>query len=185
MPFRRATLSTKRFIAGVGGRSPASQSTAAPSTSGPAAPSLSLPMMRWATSHTASIAPTISCLPITTSSRRHSSCAVTPGSTSAGSACSRTPNSDRPVSVGTMFFSLGDQKTLFLQPSDDLRSGRRRADALGLLQALAQNLVIDKAPGVLHCLDQGALIVARRGAGLLVLDGRVFQPCDLAVAEGW
>jgi hypothetical protein len=41
-------------------------------------------MMRWATSHTASIAPTISCLPTTTSSSRHSSCAVTPGSTRAG-----------------------------------------------------------------------------------------------------
>src|ERR1700693_6203596 len=32
--------------------------------------------------------------------------------------------------------SLGNQEILFLQPADDLRSGRRRANALGLLQAL-------------------------------------------------
>src|SRR5207249_3492766 len=74
---------------------------------------------------------------------------------------------------------------LFLQPSYDLGSGCRCADAFGLLQALPQNFVIDKAPGVLHCLDQSAFIVSRRGAGLLVLDGRVLQSCGLAVAEGW
>jgi hypothetical protein len=34
-------------------------------------------MIRSATLHTMSIAPTISCLPTTTSSSRHSSCAVT------------------------------------------------------------------------------------------------------------
>jgi Glutamate-cysteine ligase family 2(GCS2) len=62
--------------------------TAVPSKGAPprVAPSFSLPMMRCATSHTASIALTISCLPTTTSSSRHSSCAVTPGSTRAGSA---------------------------------------------------------------------------------------------------
>jgi two-component system phosphate regulon response regulator PhoB len=38
-------------------------------------------MMRWATSHTASIAPIISCLPTTTSSSRHSSRAVDLGPT--------------------------------------------------------------------------------------------------------
>src|SRR5262249_37526598 len=81
--------------------------------------------------------------------------------------------------------AVGDQKTLFLQSPDDLGSGRRRADALGLLQPIPQDLVIDKTPGVLHGLDQGAFIVARRRARLLVLDGRVFQPCDLAVAEHW
>ena len=59
------------------------------------------PMIRSATLHTASIAPTISCLPTTTSSSRHSSCAVTHGSTRAGSACLRTPNSDKPASVGS------------------------------------------------------------------------------------
>ena len=118
MPFCRARLSAKRFIAGVGGRRLPRLPTAAPSNGGPpaAAPSLSLPMMRWATSHTASIAPTISCLPITTSSSRHSSCAVTPGSTSAGSACLRTPNSDRPVSVGTMFFPWATRKPCFFSP---------------------------------------------------------------------
>ncbi len=80
--------------------------------------------------------------------------------------------------------ALGDQKTLLLQPSDDFGSGRRCADALGFLQPFPQALVIDKAPGVLHRLDQGALVVARRRARLLVLDGRVFQPRDLAVAQG-
>ena len=48
MPFCRATLSTKRFIAGVGGRAAAAQLSAELSTEGPppAPPSLSLPMMR-------------------------------------------------------------------------------------------------------------------------------------------
>ena len=48
MPFCRATLLAKRFIACVGGRPPASQLTAAPSSGGPPteASSLSLPMMR-------------------------------------------------------------------------------------------------------------------------------------------
>jgi hypothetical protein len=75
MRFCRAMLLAKRFIAGVGGRPPASPPTAARSKGGPSAdgPSLSLPIMRWATSHTASIAPTISCLPITTSADRHQS----------------------------------------------------------------------------------------------------------------
>ena len=93
MPFCRTRLSAKRFIAGVGGYAAVPLPAAAPSKGGPpaSAPSFSLPMMRSATLHTASIAPTISCLPIRTSSSRHSSCAVTPGSTSAGSACLRTP----------------------------------------------------------------------------------------------
>src|ERR1039458_6340943 len=118
MPFCRARLSAKRLIAGVGGYAPAPLPIAAPSKGGPpaAAPSFSLPMMRWATSHTASIAPIISCLPTTTSSSRHSSCAVTPGSTSAGSACLRTPNSDKPVSVGTMCFPCAIRKPCFFRP---------------------------------------------------------------------
>jgi hypothetical protein len=58
--------------------------------------------------------------------------------------------------------SLGNQETLFLQAADDLRSGRRRANALGLLQALPQNLIINKAPGILHRLDQRAFVVTRR-----------------------
>src|SRR6516162_5808899 len=183
MPFCRATLSAKRFIAGVGGRTPASPPITPPSKDGPPAPapSVSLPMMRWATSHTASIAPTISCLPIKTSSSEHSSCAVTPGSTSAGSACSRTPNSDRPVSVGRIFFASAIRKPCLFSPP----MISARVDALGLLQAFSQELIIDKTPGILHGLDQGALVVAWRRARLLVLHGRVFQPCDLTVAEGW
>jgi hypothetical protein len=48
MPFCRATLSAKRFIAGVGGRTPGSLLTTAPSNDGPPelAPPVSLPMMR-------------------------------------------------------------------------------------------------------------------------------------------
>ena len=45
-------------------------------------------------------------------------------------------------------FSLGNQKTLFLQTADDLGSRRRRANALGLLQALPQSLIVNKAPGI-------------------------------------
>src|ERR1019366_10506671 len=48
---------------------------------------------------------------------------------------------------------------------DDLGSGRRRANALGFLQAFPQNLIIDKAPGILHRLDQSAFVVTRRWAG--------------------
>src|SRR5262245_35535965 len=62
MPFCLARLSAKRFIAGVGGYADA---PLPPPTAGPsrwafpaAAPSLSLPMMRSATSQTASIART-------------------------------------------------------------------------------------------------------------------------------
>jgi hypothetical protein len=39
--------------------------------------------------------------------------------------------------------ALGNQETLFLQPADDLRSGRRRANALGLLEAFPQNLIVN------------------------------------------
>ena len=46
--------------------------------------------------------------------------------------------------------SLGNQKTLFLQSSDDLGSRRRCANALGFLQTFAQNLIIDEAPSILH-----------------------------------
>src|SRR5450755_3676137 len=148
MPFCRLRLSANRFIAGVGGYALAPLPTEAPSKGGPpaAAPSLSLPMMRWATSQTASIAPTISCLPTTTSSSSHSSCAVTPGSTSAGSACSRTPNS-RQAGLGRHdVLSLGNKKTLLLQSADDLGPGRWRANTLGFLQAFPKNLIVDKTP---------------------------------------
>ena len=79
--------------------------------------------------------------------------------------------------------SLGNQETLFLQPADDLRSGRRRANALGLLQALPQNLIVNKAPGILHRLDQSAFVVTRRWPGLLVFDFRIVQLRSLAVVQ--
>ena len=82
-----------------------------------------------------------------------------------------------------MCLSLGNQKTLLLQPADDLGPGRRRADALGFLQALPQNLIVDKTPGILHRLDQSAFVVTRRRSGLLVLDFGVLQLRGLAVAQ--
>ena len=82
-----------------------------------------------------------------------------------------------------MCFSLGNQETLFLQPADDLGPGRRRANTLGLLQALPQNLIINKTPGILHRIDQSAFVVSRRWPGLLVLDFWIVQLRGLAVAE--
>ena len=79
--------------------------------------------------------------------------------------------------------SLGNQETLFLQPADDLRSGCRRANALGLLQAVPQNLIVNIAPGILHRLDQSAFVVTRRWPGLLVLDFWIVQLRGLAVAK--
>ena len=185
MPFCRARLSAKRLIAGVGGNVPWPLPIAAPSKGGPPAapPSLSSPMMRSATSHTASIAPTISCLPTTTSSSRHSSCAVTPGSNQGWVGLFENAE-QRQAGFGRYdVLSLGNQETLFLQPADDLRSGRRRAYALGLLQALPQNLIVNKAQGILHRLDQSAFVITRRWSGLLVLDFRIVQLRNLAVAQ--
>ena len=91
MPFRFAIEAAYFFIAAVGGRSPPPL-FASPGTSASPPPlrAASRPMMRRAESHTASIAPIISCRPVSTSSSRHSISAVTPGSTSPGSARSRT-----------------------------------------------------------------------------------------------
>ena len=82
---------------------------------------------------------------------------------------------------GDDVFPLRDQKALSLQSADDFRPGCGRADALGLLQALAQMLVLHEAPGVLHGLDQRALIVTRGRTGFLVFDLRVQQLSGLAV----
>src|SRR5829696_8855274 len=187
MPFWRTRLSAKRFIAGVGGYAAAPLPTAAPSKGAPpiAEPSLSLPMMRWATSHTASIAPTISCLPTTTSSSRHSSCAVTPGSTRTGSACLRTPNSDKPVSVGTMCFPWAIKKLCFLSPPMISARVAGVPMALGFLQALPQHLIVNEPPSTLHRLDQGAFVVTRRWPCLLVLDFWILQSRSLTVAQRW
>jgi hypothetical protein len=46
--------------------------------------------------------------------------------------------------------SLGNQKTLLFQSTDDLGPGRRCANALGFLQALPQNFIVDKTPGALN-----------------------------------
>src|SRR6202795_4332500 len=79
--------------------------------------------------------------------------------------------------------SLGNQETLLLQPADDLGSGRRRTDTLGLLQAIPQNLVINKTPGILHSLDQSAFVITRRRPGLLVFNFWILQLRALAVAQ--
>jgi hypothetical protein len=59
----------------------------------------------------------------------------------------------------------------------------RRADALGLLQALAQGLIPEEAPGVLHGVDQRALVVTGRRLGLPGLHTRAGLRCCLSVNE--
>src|SRR5258708_3450922 len=179
MRFCRTRLSAKRFIADVGGNALAPLSTDTPSNAGPpaVAPSVSLPIMRWATSHTASIALTISCLPTTTSSSRHSridQCRI-----------GLFENAEQRQSGLSRHdvLSLGNQKALLLQSADDLGSRRWRANALGFLQALPKNLIVNKTPGILHCLDQSAFVVAWRRSGLLVLNFGILQLCGLAVAQ--
>jgi hypothetical protein len=82
-----------------------------------------------------------------------------------------------------MCFPWGNPKTLLLQPADDLRSRRRRANTLGFLQAFPKNLIVDKTPGILHGLDQSTLVIPRRRSGLLFLNFGILQLCDLAVAQ--
>ena len=48
-------------------------------------------------------------------------------------------------------------------------------------QAIAKRFVFYKAPGILHHLNQCALVVTWRRAGFLVFDLGVFQLSDLAV----
>src|SRR5664280_1009998 len=173
MPFCRTRLSAKCFIAGVGGYPPASLPNATPSrgSSPAAAPSFSLPIMRWATSHTASIAPIISCLPITTSSSRHSSSAVNPGVDQRRIRLFKNPEKRQPSLSGYDVLSLRNEESLFLESANNLGAGGRSADAFGFLQSLPQHLVVNETPGVLHRLDQSALIVSRRGPRLFVLNG--------------
>ena len=79
--------------------------------------------------------------------------------------------------------SLRHQEILSLEPPDDVRPGGGRANALGLLQPVAQTLVVHKAPGVLHRLDQRALVVSRRRTGFLVFDLGILQLGGLAVCH--
>jgi hypothetical protein len=82
-----------------------------------------------------------------------------------------------------MCFPCAIRKLCFFSPPIISGAGRRRANALCFLQAVPQNLIINKAPGILHRLDQGAFVVAWRWPGLLVLDFRIKQLCDLSVAQ--
>src|ERR1019366_10540450 len=79
--------------------------------------------------------------------------------------------------------SLGNQKTLLLQPADDFGSRRWRANALGFLQAFPKNLIVDKTPGILHGLDQSAFVVTWRRSSLLVLNFGILQRRCLAIAQ--
>ena len=73
-------------------------------------------MMRAAWPQTASIASSARRRPTSTSSSRNSSFAVTAGSTSARSACSRMPNSAKPRLVGTMCLPLAVSRSCRLRP---------------------------------------------------------------------
>jgi hypothetical protein len=53
------------------------------------------------------------------------------------------------------------------------------AHALGLLQALPQNLIVNKAPGILHRLDQSAFVVTR---GARVSLSSIFGSYNCAVS---
>src|SRR5829696_6540349 len=183
MPFWRTRLSAKRFIAGVGGYAAAPLPTPAPSKGAPpiAEPSLSLPMMRWATSHTASIAPTISCLPIEQAFKLRRDARIDQNRIGLFEDAEQRQASLRRHDV----LPLGHQEALFLKPADDLGSGRWRADALGFLQALPQHLIVNEPPGILHRLDQGAFVVTRRWPCLLVLDFWILQSGSLTVAQRW
>ena len=186
MPLRLAIEAANRFIAAVAGgphrrfRPPRASPSATVSPATEPFPSLS--MMRRAASHTASIAPIISCLPSTTSSSRHSSSAVTPDPPTPIGAF-KNPEQRKPPLGRDDVLSLRFQESLIPQSGDDLRPGRRRADALGLLETVPQDLIFDEAPRILHRLDQRALLVARRRPGFLVLDLRIAQPRDLPVAQ--
>ena len=116
MPFRVAIDAANFRIAGVGGRSPLPATSPGTDVSRSSPRLTRLPMMRRAESHTASIAPIISCLPVRTSSSRHSISAVTPGSTSPGSARPRTPNRTSPRSVGTTFLPCAARNPCFFSP---------------------------------------------------------------------
>jgi hypothetical protein len=186
MPFCRTRQSAKRFIAGVGGYV-AALPAAAPSNGAPpaTAPSFSLPMMRWGdiahcvdrTDHLLLADHDI--IEHAFKLRRDAridQCRIGLFEDA----------EQRQAGLGRHdVLSLSHQKALFLEPTDDLGSSRRRTDALGFLQALSKNLIINEAPGILHRLDQSAFIVARRWPGLLVLDFWILQLRSLTVAQRW
>ena len=68
-------------------------------------------------------------------------------------------------------------------PADNFGSGRRVPNAFGLLQAFPQNLIVTKAPDILHRLDKSVFIVTRRWPGLLVFNLWIPQLRDLTVAQ--
>jgi hypothetical protein len=84
-------------------------------------------MIRWATSHTASIAPTISCFPTTIVEQ-----AFKLGRNTRIDQCGIRLQS---CVCRDDVLSLRDQKILPLQPTDDFSARRRRAYPLGFFQA--------------------------------------------------
>ena len=185
MPFCRTRLSAKRFIAGVGGYAAAPLPTAAPSKAGPPTAAAVLQLANDALGDIAHGVDRTDHLLLADHDiveqafklRRHAridQCRIGLFEDA----------EQRQAGLGRHdVLSLGHQKALFLKPTDDLGSRRRRTDALGFLQALPQNLIVNKPPGILHRLDQGAFVVARRWPGLLVLDFRIVQLRGLTVAQ--
>jgi hypothetical protein len=90
-------------------------------------------MIRWATSHTASIAPTISCFPTTIVE------AFKLGRNTRIDQCGIRLLEDAEQLQSCVcrddVLSLRDQKILPLQPTDDFSARRRRAYPLGFFQA--------------------------------------------------
>ena len=138
MPFRFAIAAAYFLIAAVGGRSPPPAASLGTSVSPSSPRAASLPMMRRAESHTASIAPIISCLPVRTSSSRHSNLRRHARIDQPRVGAPENPEQDEPPFRRHDVLALRRQEPLLLQPGDDFRPRRRRADPLRFLQPLAQ-----------------------------------------------
>src|SRR5215204_7037074 len=186
MPFWRTRLSAKRFIAGVGGYAAAPLPTAAPSKEAPptAAPSLI------ADNALGDIAHGINRADHLLLSHNHIVEQAFKLRRDARIDQNRIglfeDAEQRQASLGRHdVLPLGHQEALFLKPTDDLGSGRWRADALGFPQALPQHLIVNEPPSILHRLDQGAFVVTRRWPCLLVLDFWILQSRSLTVAQRW
>jgi hypothetical protein len=86
--------------------------------------------------------------------------------------------------VGKACFPWATRKPCFFSPP--MISARVAGVPMPLasFRPLPQNLIVNKAPGILHRLDQSAFVVTRRWSGLLVLDFRIVQLRSLAVIDG-
>ena len=80
-------------------------------------------------------------------------------------------------------FAVSRKQVLPLQALDDLGARGRSADALGLFQPLARRRVFHEAPGVLHGVDQRALVVAWRSLRALGVDAWFGEPGHFAIGK--